>query len=346
MTATLRPMNLGEILDRTFQIYRSRFLVFVGIAALPAIAMMALEMADQFWLKILPEPFGPTFYLWIEPQNLLYELVLAHGRVLFSILFWPSFAFATSRAIFGGQGSLVASLSVCLKRSRSWIGLTLVNWSIQFMLPEFVIGGSMVGFFYIVFEVLKANPDDPLHLGPVSLVGGLAVGWVALQWIRTVISMSAPAWVVEGLDTRASIRRARKLSKGSRLRVFVACLAPATLGWASTFAVSRALLFLRSACSFNGPVFLYRLRVFAVPVPWHGWCVPTSAIEAIRILSEAAILTLIGPIYPIALTLFYYDQRMRREGYDIERLMDAAGLHAPPAPPAETAQASEEEALP
>ena len=73
MTATLRPMNLGEILDRTFQIYRSRFLVFVGIAALPAIAMMALEMADQFWLKILPEPFGPTFYLWIEPQNLLYE---------------------------------------------------------------------------------------------------------------------------------------------------------------------------------------------------------------------------------------------------------------------------------
>jgi hypothetical protein len=54
----------------------------------------------------------------------------------------------------------------------------------------------------------------------------------------------------------------------------------------------------------------------------------------------------LGPIFPIASTLFYYDQRMRREGYDIERLMDAAGLHAPPAPPAETAQASEEEALP
>lgn len=34
MDATLRPMNLAEILDRTFAIYRKRFLVFVGIAAM------------------------------------------------------------------------------------------------------------------------------------------------------------------------------------------------------------------------------------------------------------------------------------------------------------------------
>jgi hypothetical protein len=38
---------------------------------------------------------------------------------------------------------------------------------------------------------------------------------------------------------------------------------------------------------------------------------------------------MIGPIFPIALAVFYYDQRMRREGYDIERMMDAAGLVAP-----------------
>jgi hypothetical protein len=31
-------------------------------------------------------------------------------------------------------------------------------------------------------------------------------------------------------------------------------------------------------------------------------------------------------IYPIAITLFYYDQRIRLEGYDIECMMKAAGL--------------------
>jgi len=339
MTAPLRPMNLGEILDRTFQIYRAHFFKFAGIAAISALAMMVLETANQFWWKVLPELYGPTFYLWVEPQKLLYELALAHGRVLFAVLLWPAFAFATSNAIFGQRVSLAGSLSACLARSRSWIGLAAANWSLQFLLPEVVIGGSLIGTVFLVFEVLKANPDDPLKLGPLSVPVSLALGWIALQWIRTMISMSAPVWVIEGLGIRASIRRSRELSKGSRLRIFVACLAPSTLGWVSTITLSRALVYLRSSCPFEGPVFLYRLRVLAVLIPRHGWCVSTSAVEAIRILSEAAILTLVGPIFPIALTLFYYDQRMRLEGYDIERMIHDAGLHAP-------ALAAKEEAQP
>jgi hypothetical protein len=47
--------------------------------------------------------------------------------------------------------------------------------------------------------------------------------------------------------------------------------------------------------------------------------------------------------FPIALTLFYYDQRIRHEGYDIERMMDVAGLNAPaPSPSAEAPAASAE----
>ncbi len=52
MSVQLRPMTLGEILDRTFQIYRSRFLVFIGIAALPALAMMAVHFIDAAWLHV------------------------------------------------------------------------------------------------------------------------------------------------------------------------------------------------------------------------------------------------------------------------------------------------------
>ena len=36
---------------------------------------------------------------------------------------------------------------------------------------------------------------------------------------------------------------------------------------------------------------------------------------------------------PIAITLFYYDQRIRHEGYDIERMMEEAGMIAPSTPP-------------
>src|ERR1035438_7135806 len=37
----------------------------------------------------------------------------------------------------------------------------------------------------------------------------------------------------------------------------------------------------------------------------------------------------IGPMYATGLTLFYYDQRIRKEGFDIEWMMQAAGLTPP-----------------
>ena len=37
----------------------------------------------------------------------------------------------------------------------------------------------------------------------------------------------------------------------------------------------------------------------------------------------------ITPILSIGITLFYYDQRIRMEGYDIEWMMQAAGLTVP-----------------
>ncbi len=37
----------------------------------------------------------------------------------------------------------------------------------------------------------------------------------------------------------------------------------------------------------------------------------------------------IGPMYATGLTLFYYDQRVRKEGYDIEWMMEAAGMTPP-----------------
>jgi hypothetical protein len=40
----------------------------------------------------------------------------------------------------------------------------------------------------------------------------------------------------------------------------------------------------------------------------------------------------LGPIGAAGITLFYYDQRVRKEGYDIEWMMQAAGLTVADAP--------------
>ena len=55
-----------------------------------------------------------------------------------------------------------------------------------------------------------------------------------------------------------------------------------------------------------------------------------AAIEGMVDLIAALIFT---PYFYIVLTLLYYDQRMRREGFDVERMMHEAGLDANATPP-------------
>jgi hypothetical protein len=234
MTQPLRPMNVGEILDRTFEIYRAKFLVFLGIAALPALAMMALELANQFWWKMLPERFGRTVFLWFMPQQLAYELVLTHGRVFFNFLVWPAFALVASRVQFGGDASLRGCLSMGLAKLRRWIGLASLNWLLQLLLPEVLIAGLLVGAVYLMFEVLNFDRDDPLQLGPLMFVASLVVGWVAFQRVGAAFSMSVPVCAIEDSKTRAALARGRFLSRGTRWRLVFTRIAVEFTGWTLT----------------------------------------------------------------------------------------------------------------
>ncbi len=44
----LRPLSLGELLDRTFFLYRRHFLLFIGIAAVPYLVLgcFSLDFPD------------------------------------------------------------------------------------------------------------------------------------------------------------------------------------------------------------------------------------------------------------------------------------------------------------
>jgi len=42
----LRPLSLGELLDRTFTLYRQHFALFVGISAIPHLLVLALNLAN------------------------------------------------------------------------------------------------------------------------------------------------------------------------------------------------------------------------------------------------------------------------------------------------------------
>ncbi|MGB7283639.1 MAG: hypothetical protein WBE13_15335 [Candidatus Acidiferrum sp.] len=50
-TLDLRPLSVGELLDRTFSLYRRHFLLFIGISAIPELLVLALQLVQ---LAVVP----------------------------------------------------------------------------------------------------------------------------------------------------------------------------------------------------------------------------------------------------------------------------------------------------
>jgi uncharacterized membrane protein len=154
----------------------------------------------------------------------------------------------------------------------------------------------------------------------------LVLALVLLPWIIYAIfmalrySLSVPACVVENLKARKAIRRSTKLSKGARGRIFLLGL----LIFIIQFGLVFATQFFFVAAAFNQP----------------GHMLPVW-MQVLQQIVGFFTNTFLGPILATGLALFYYDQRVRKEGYDIEWMMQQAGMVvAPPAAPLASPQAT------
>jgi hypothetical protein len=121
MTADMRPMGLGEILDRTFQIYRARFWAVALIAAMPVFAMELIQFVDSTWLHVhsLVHPFRqPGIFLW----NFVIGLAYYHVSLVFSGLAFPAVVKLTSSSLLGEECTIISSLRFAVVRWQSYLG--------------------------------------------------------------------------------------------------------------------------------------------------------------------------------------------------------------------------------
>jgi hypothetical protein len=303
MTPTLRPMNLGEILDRTLQIYRSRFLVFVGIEiASPMATLAVLILGEVGSLTTLSVPTKEMFRQaasWMPndwPASLTY------------FLGWPLIAYLTSRELLGESATLGTAIGFCRDRLKSWLAISAILWAVCSLLPSSI---------YRLLWESGAESWVGLHwdFAPLSSTGAFLFAllkWCAGSLCVLGVALGAPAWAVEEIGAVASVRRGWTLGKGSWFRILTAEFLSDTLRWILVGSLALAFVtvlgfFLRNP---GGGESIYQLRY------------------KFELVAVRAVSILIGAILPIAFTVIYYDQRIRKEGFDIERMMDAAGLNA------------------
>jgi hypothetical protein len=309
-------MNLGEILDRTFQIFRSRFLVLVVIAAIPSFIVMCIELADVFWLHShsLVHPFRqPGIFLW----NFAVWLAFYHIASVLTFLSFPGQIHQVSSAVLGNKSSIRASFRFTAERWRSYLWIVVLKLLAMMVIPELLVAGLIAGTALIVdkAEGLNGGPDFPIFLIVALPTAG---GIVAFLWLGACLSLAVPAGALENISGVNTLRRSWMLTRGSRLRILTAFLLSYVFGWIVLSGVQLA----------------FRWAVFYVHSGPPFGMVGQRAYLAAFYLVYAATSALIAPIYPIAVTLIYYDQRIRHEGYDIERMMEAAGLNTPATLPA------------
>jgi hypothetical protein len=272
MTTALRPLSTGELLDRTFSLYRSHFGLFLGLFALPHLFVLAYQCIGLTFQS--PNPQLP---------NILLNAVWSMGAGFLSLA-----ASAASQA-----ATVIAVSQVHLDRP----------------------AGVADSFSRVKGQILPV-------IG-LSLLVGLAAGAACIALLVPGIllfvmwSLAVPAKILENRGALDSMSRSMDLTKGNRWRIFVIWLLFVLLG------IGVGLL-LRWPVELAAGV----SSIFAMQRTAPVW---QAALLGVSFISEC----LVGPLATIAFSLVYYDERVRKEAFDLQLMMTTLDAPAIPGSPAQ-----------
>lgn len=199
----LRPLSLGEILDRTFSIYRRNFLLFVGITAIPQLLVLALRLAQTL---LMPLPAGPRS----APVEQL-QAGSSGSLMAFGILSLIGVVVYLVAYLFAQGGTVFAVSELYLGRSTT-IGASL---------------GRMRGQLGSLFGVILLNG--------LAVMGALILLVIPGIYVACRLITCVPAALLEDLGPRSSLERSWGLTKDFAGRAFVVNLLYFVLAYAAAF---------------------------------------------------------------------------------------------------------------
>jgi hypothetical protein len=308
MTEPLRPLSIGELLDRAFSLYRQNFKLFIGVSILGPAALLCVQMA-----------FAAVGTGGIHSAGVIQNRVSVLVTVLGGIIFYligHSISMAASvravAAVYLGKPIQIGEAYASVKgRVLRVIGVLLAVIVIA------GLGGGLI-FGLGVAIMTGAVAVGKSYAGHIGIIMGTIIGVVAL--IACVLlaigfsmryALSVQACVVEDLTVGASLERSKALTKDARTRVV------------TVFVVCMAVIY----------VVAILFGAVALMVPTGHNIFARHAVTQIAGLISGA---LSAPLMTIALSLVYYDERVRKEAFDLQFLMeslDEAKSAAPSAAP-------------
>ena len=292
----LHAMGFGELLDTTFSLYRKRFWSFLGISFGYCIAL--LIVISIFFLESSVER-GMMVAIWILTVSVFLGI-----------------------SVFVVSGLMLASAEAYLGR-RIRIGAVLRQGIHRFL--RCFAGWLLFGLLAILLMFLSVllfvgistpfSGDADNFIGPlfIVLIPILVTGCFVTYWF-----FFAAAVLVEGSSMLEGLRRRGELIRGAWWRIVGTVLAIFFFSFIIGFILRATFAF---PLTFTG---LRGIGDFSQNLRWMVlWELPTKRTElylsyVLMYLINLGIDAFTLPIWVIGCTLLYFNQRIRKEGFDIE----------------------------
>ena len=318
----MRPMGIADILDETVELYKSSFVVLVGIAAVMYVPSSLLQRYfigrfTGFAANASPSsgpPMAEIFiFMGIMFMSLIYYIVAAPFVT-------GALTYAISERYLGRQVTILDSFKRIL--NISVLGQLLLAILIQGAAISVPIGILYAAIFAGAMMVAVAHATTAVIVFVVVICAIIGLGaMVAAIYLVLRLVLIETSIVVEMKGIGHALTRSWTLMPGSILKCFV-------------------LVFLASAVSY--------LVSAAATVPFQLWITssafegksPSQILLILNAILGAISDTILAPVLSIATILLYYDIRVRKEGFDLELLaseLDAktrevAAWHGQPLP--------------
>ncbi len=316
MTTALRPMSTGQILDRTFTLYRKNFKLFAGISAIPAAFYFVLQ------LVIL---LISTENSWTARSGAASSAAVAFTSIsafLGFIVYLVTIAVSQAATVFGVSAAHLekpTSIGECYGRVKGRYG-RMVNVIVSVYLRVF--GVIILSYLLLFAAVLLPGTlmrtgvaaPDPMFTAifGIAFLIGLIVGiFVAIRLFGRY-ALAVPACALEDIKARAAIKRSIFLTKGSISKILAIYALVFVITMAVSFALTLPLTALIAAAKTTALRTLY---------------------TALQYFASFLVGIVVGPLATVALSLVYYDERVRKEAFDIQYLMEAVASGTTPVSP-------------
>ena len=284
----LRPLGIGDVVDRVFGMYRARPLLFLVVSGIPylvlaiVIALLGIAFAGSLALGSLADPdlVGPED---IDPAVLASALTFGLILLLVAIVVFSvqsaALVHAASERYHGRETTIGESLRVGLHASPRLIGAGVLAFL-----------GLILGPMALV--VAAALTQQAVVLLVAGLLSVIVFFFLIASWMLVPVVAT-----IEGAGPAHALSRSWRLASGSRWRV---------LGLLLLLIVLQGVIGIVFA-------FIFLASFIADPL------VRTVVQQAANLLTSVVW----APVQWGTFTVLYYDTRVRREAYDLSLAAEA-----------------------